>query len=196
MRQSVNTGPVVPDGFAVALSCAIEASGLTLDRLQHRLAQRGVGVSLSTLSYWRRGRSRPERPQSIKAVRVLEEALVSLLGAPRPRGRWLRGPMQRTLELESLWSFDTESAANALSQIEQQPPERLTFMSIHDELNIDAEGKESRIRVRSVVRAEAPGVDRIQITHRADATDLDAPRITAINHGRRGRVHCIRWFWA
>ena len=51
--------------FAEALSRAVEASGLSLERIQHHLELRGVQVSLSTLSYWRRGRSRPERPESL-----------------------------------------------------------------------------------------------------------------------------------
>ena len=50
--------------FADALTKAVDSSGLSLERIQHHLAARGMQVSLSTLSYWRRGRSRPERPES------------------------------------------------------------------------------------------------------------------------------------
>ncbi|MGI5242040.1 hypothetical protein [Dactylosporangium sp. CA-139066] len=53
---------VLRDGpFATAFAVAVERSGLTLDRLRDRLAERGVAVSRTTLSYWRSGRSRPER---------------------------------------------------------------------------------------------------------------------------------------
>src|ERR1043165_877089 len=79
--------------FHVALRAAIDARGLGLDRLQHRLAERGLRVSTTSLSYWQHGRTQPEKPNSIAAVGVLEEilgvpanALVSLLGPRRARG--------------------------------------------------------------------------------------------------------------
>jgi hypothetical protein len=58
-------GAAVVD-FAEALTKAVDRSGLSLERIQHHLAARGMQVSISTLSYWRRGRSRPERPESLK----------------------------------------------------------------------------------------------------------------------------------
>ena len=61
--------------FAEALTKAVDNSGLSLERIQHHLAARGMQVSLSTLSYWRRGRSRPERPESLNVVAALEEQL-------------------------------------------------------------------------------------------------------------------------
>ncbi|SFB58619.1 hypothetical protein SAMN05216266_12261 [Amycolatopsis marina] len=84
--------------FHTALRAAIEQSGLTLEALQHRLAQRGIRVSRASLSYWQQGRSRPERADSLRAVRAIEHilglpahTLAALLGPPRPRGRWTRG---------------------------------------------------------------------------------------------------------
>ncbi|WP_372660845.1 transcriptional regulator [Amycolatopsis kentuckyensis] len=88
--------------FSRALSLAIDRSGLGLARLRDRLAGAGVPVSTTTLSYWRTGRTRPERPDSLRAVAVLEDvlgvparALTELLarpghpGAPDPV-RWER----------------------------------------------------------------------------------------------------------
>ena len=89
-------GPLdaAPGGFADLLNVAVEASGLTLYAIQRQLALSGVNVSVTTLSYWRRGRSRPERAASLRAVPLLEEllglpdqALSGRLGSPRPRGR-------------------------------------------------------------------------------------------------------------
>jgi hypothetical protein len=81
--------------FPRALDQAIASSGLSLDRVRARLARHGVQVSIATLSYWRSGRSRPERRDSLRAVRILEEqfglspgSLTELLGPRRPRGRW------------------------------------------------------------------------------------------------------------
>ncbi|TDC68141.1 XRE family transcriptional regulator, partial [Actinomadura sp. GC306] len=58
--------------FAGALRQAIQASGLTLERIRHRLCRRGLTVSVATLSYWQRGRS---RPRSRDVVVALEEIL-------------------------------------------------------------------------------------------------------------------------
>ncbi|WP_239647246.1 hypothetical protein [Nocardiopsis baichengensis] len=91
-RSLLSTGP-----FHEALRAVVEDSGLTLEGLQRRIDRRGVRVSLTALSYWRQGRSRPERPESLRALCAIEEilrlpdgALRSLLGPPRPRGRWAR----------------------------------------------------------------------------------------------------------
>ncbi|MFC7612805.1 helix-turn-helix domain-containing protein [Actinokineospora soli] len=63
------------DTFPAVLDRTIERSGMSLEHLQRRLSARGIRVSLSTLSYWRRGRTRPERPESLKAVEAMEDVL-------------------------------------------------------------------------------------------------------------------------
>ncbi|GGK34234.1 hypothetical protein GCM10010124_28570 [Pilimelia terevasa] len=79
--------------FHYALRVAIKARGLPLERLRQRLVAAGAPVGMATLSSWQSGRRRPERPESMDAVVVLEtilglpqRALVDLLGAPRRRG--------------------------------------------------------------------------------------------------------------
>src|SRR5919198_1269046 len=79
------------DAFPTALRAAIQASGLSLDRIQYRLRSRGVSVSVTALSYWQSGRRRPERAESLAALGHLESvlgvapgSLMALLGAPRP----------------------------------------------------------------------------------------------------------------
>lgn len=81
------------DSFDEALRAAVRARGLSLERLRARLADRGLRVGVTTLSYWQRGVRRPERPESLRAVAALEEilglpsySLTTLLGPPRPRG--------------------------------------------------------------------------------------------------------------
>ena len=76
--------------FAEALDEAIALRGVTLTHLHRRLADLATPVSLATLSYWRSGRSEPERRSSIDAVHTLEEvlgvdegSLVDRLGPPR-----------------------------------------------------------------------------------------------------------------
>ncbi|TMR02239.1 transcriptional regulator [Actinomadura soli] len=67
---------IVPTGpFDQALKAAIGASGLSLEALSRRLKALGSPVSVACLSHWQRGRNRPERADSLKAVRALEEIL-------------------------------------------------------------------------------------------------------------------------
>jgi hypothetical protein len=61
--------------FHVALRTAIAARGLPLQRVQHHLSRRGVKVGVTSLSYWQQGARRPQRPESLRAVRALEEIL-------------------------------------------------------------------------------------------------------------------------
>ncbi|OQO89593.1 hypothetical protein [Saccharomonospora piscinae] len=79
--------------FADTLRSAIFTSGLSLDRIQVRLQERGVPVSVTALSYWQSGKRQPERQRSLHAVLALEQildvptgSLLSLLPPPRPRG--------------------------------------------------------------------------------------------------------------
>ncbi|MGW5418568.1 helix-turn-helix domain-containing protein, partial [Actinomadura geliboluensis] len=85
--------------FAGALRQAVQASGLTLERIRHRLGRRGLTVSVATLSYWQRGRS---RPRSRTVVVALEEilqvppgTLTELLDDPAPTAAPPRGPAGR-----------------------------------------------------------------------------------------------------
>lgn len=86
--SALRSGP-----FDRALRVAIKARGLSLERLRLRLLNAGSPVGLATLSSWQSGRRRPERPESLIAVEVLERvlevpagSLTALLGAPRRRG--------------------------------------------------------------------------------------------------------------
>jgi hypothetical protein len=185
--------PAAPDAFAVGLATAIAASGLSLDRVQHRLAQRGVQVSLSTLSYWRRGRSRPERAESLRAVRALEEALdlqpgslLALLGPPRPRGRWLSQPC---IGLEQLWEGDdADDLLHVLARIDLPAADRLSYLSVHDEQIVGPDRRETLMRSRGVVRAETDGVDRTVAVYRAGPGDHGPARIRALSQCRLGRT--------
>lgn len=86
-------GAMSTTAFSRALRAAITARGLSLDRIQARLHQRGLSVSVTALSYWQSGKRQPERRSSITAVRALEDildvppgSLLALLSRPRPRG--------------------------------------------------------------------------------------------------------------
>ncbi|MEU3191503.1 hypothetical protein ABZ686_12865 [Streptomyces sp. NPDC006992] len=187
VRDALRDGP-----FEAALDTAIQASGLSLDRLQRRLAARGVAVSVTTLSYWRRGRSRPERPQSRQAIRLLEhildlptDSLVSLLGPQRPRGRWARRAVA-AMETERLWR-GYESLPRLLGDM-GATDDGLTRLSAHDRCELDARGAESRFRTTLVLRAERDRVDRCLIIARGDDPAQGVPVLSEVRNARPGRV--------
>ncbi|MFG2193476.1 hypothetical protein [Streptomyces sp. NPDC048639] len=187
LMDALRNGP-----FEAALDSAIRASGLSLDRIQHRLALRGVEVSVTTLSYWRRGRSRPERPRSRQAVRLLEEllevptdALVSLIGPQRPRGRWTNRELD-VLETARLWQ-GYESLPGLLGDM-ASADDGLTRLAAHDRFELDANGAESGCRTTLVLRAERERVDRCLIITRGDDPARGLPELSDVRNARPGRV--------
>lgn len=67
-----------PTPFSSAFAAAVDARGLSLEKLYRRLQDVGSPVSIATLSYWRAGHRRPEQPASLEALDALEE----ILGVP------------------------------------------------------------------------------------------------------------------
>ncbi|MFD6812545.1 hypothetical protein ACFWEN_43640, partial [Streptomyces anthocyanicus] len=118
--QLLHTGP-----FHLALRTALAVRGLPLQRVQHHLAHRGVKVGVTSLSYWQQGARRPQRPESLKAVRALEEVLQlpgnSLLrllaedaareGVERPAARSYRSLVEASGAVEELFA-ELESPAD------------------------------------------------------------------------------------
>ncbi|MCR6487811.1 XRE family transcriptional regulator [Amycolatopsis sp. OK19-0408] len=181
-----------PGSFAVTLDAAIDEAGLSLDRLQHHLAARGVHLSRSALSYWRRGRSQPEREKSLLAVTHLEAvlglepgALTGLLGPKAPRGRWL-GEGACRIERRRLWPDLRVLAA----ELKPPPDGQLSFWSIHDHLVLDERGGEQALRVRMVAEAAVDGVDRLMTYYQADAVLPADPCYRYVRSARLGQV-CV-----
>jgi hypothetical protein len=179
--------------FAAALRAAIQARGLGLERIQERLRGYDVRVSLATLSYWQSGRSRPERRDSLVALRHLESvlevpagSLSGLLGPPRPRGRWLREVPSRP-EIGAFWP-DPGEVEDAVREVDTRWDERLTRLSQHDLVTIGAEGGERTTTSRQVLRAEADGPDRWVVIMHLDEHDRELPRVRALRHCHVGRT--------
>ncbi|WP_406635261.1 hypothetical protein [Amycolatopsis sp. WGS_07] len=180
LAQALAEGP-----FEHALTLAIERSGLGLARLRERLAASGVPVSTTTLSSWRTGRSRPERPESLRALTLLErmldvppDALRTLLdrprtGAPAPRPtRWDRLWENRSLLPAVLNSFEDAS---------------LESVSVHEALRVDAQGRMRSLHVREVVRAlDEPVFGRIVAMR--GFTPGQAPTLVSARYCRPGNV--------
>jgi hypothetical protein len=179
--------------FAVALRAAIQASGLSLDRIQYRLRRRGIPISVTALSYWQLGRRRPERAESLAAVRYLEGvlgvaegSLTGLLAPPRPRGRVSRS--QKRVPLDALWSADRASVSSLLEQVDVCTDIGLVPISHHDRVTVAADRGVRSLAVRQVLRAERDGVDRSVIVIDVEAGSTPLPEPVAIRACRFGRV--------
>jgi hypothetical protein len=192
-RLGDQLGAALRDGpFALALSLAIEVSGLSLQRLQFRLAEGGVHLSTTTLSYWRTGRSRPERPDSLRGVQVLERvlglrpaALTALLGPRRPRGRWVR-PQPGVFRVEQLLPRSSV-AARLASQLDMPQAPELDRLSVVDQLWVGPDRTVRRMLVRQTLRATADRVSRSFLMHYGEHS-ADAPAVVATRHCRVGRI--------
>ncbi|OLR93172.1 helix-turn-helix domain-containing protein [Actinokineospora bangkokensis] len=166
--------------FAEALDAAIRARGLTLDRLRYHLAEQGMDVSAATLSYWRHNRRRPEKPESLRAVRALEgllgvpaDSLITLLGPPRPRGRWVNRGV---------------GAAGALMAQFDDPDEGVhEVVSAHDVFTVAGDRSERGVRSRLVLRGTRGLVTRRLVKYQADDPEFP-PELIDVRFCRTGRV--------
>lgn len=188
--QLLHTGP-----FHLALRTALAVRGLPLQRVQHHLAHRGVKVGVTSLSYWQQGARRPQRPESMKAVRALEEvlhlpdnSLIRLLAedatargdVERPAARSYRSLVEASGAVEQL-----------LAELESPLDGGLHTVGHHERVRIgpgrEMVGRESQ----HVVRAHRDGVDRYLAIHHGDpGCDPARTEVRATENCRTGRV---RW---
>ncbi|MDQ1655598.1 MAG: hypothetical protein QOD41_681 [Cryptosporangiaceae bacterium] len=183
-----------PRPFHIALRSAIEARGLTLERLQDRLAQHGLTVSITSLSYWQHGRSQPERPESLRALAVLESvlgadpgSLAALLGPPRRRGpRSLRGP--RGHRPDEVFGPGA-SLGHLFDEIPGSRRDDLVLTNEHIRMEFDANGCMGESTFRLLAEAQCDGADRYYAVYRGDAgCDTAGLQIEALSDCRIGRV--------
>ncbi|WP_436496229.1 XRE family transcriptional regulator [Actinokineospora sp. HUAS TT18] len=178
------------DAFPDALRAAIQARGLGLERIRNRLRTLGAPVSIATLSYWQSGRCRPERPDSLIALAHLESvlevpagSLISLLGPPRPRGRWLTTP---SVDIATYWP-DKAPVREAVRAVNSRWDQRLTRLSQHDLVTVGPDRDEQSIVSRQVLRADADGPDRWVVIMHIDDHDRPLPVIRALRNCAVGR---------
>ncbi|AYG78112.1 hypothetical protein DWB77_00219 [Streptomyces hundungensis] len=175
--------------FGEALHEALRADGLSLQRLHHHLGERGISVSPATLSHWQRGRSQPEREQSLQAVAAIEVilgmpqgALQTLLTTRRPRGRALalRSPVPEALSRVLSPGAPLEVA---LGPDAYRFNEGLVTLSVQETLFLDDQGCIARYMVNHVVRALCDGVRHLTAHHNFDDPDTPSVQVT-VNCGR------------
>ncbi|MFJ6698528.1 hypothetical protein ACIQM4_20975 [Streptomyces sp. NPDC091272] len=188
LEQLLRTGP-----FHLALRAALAVRGLPLQRVQHHLADRGVKVGVTSLSYWQQGARRPQRAESLRAVRELEsvlrlpaESLIRLLltdardEPERPAARAYRALVEASGSVELL-----------LSELESPVDGGLHTVGHHERVRIgggrELVGRDSQ----HVVRAHRDGVDRYLAVHHGDP-GCDASRVVA-RAGENCRTGRVRW---
>lgn len=181
--------------FHVALRAAIAARGLPLQRVQHHLSRYGVKVGVTSLSYWQQGARRPQRPESLRAVRALEEilhlpdeSLIRLLAEPgggdggkatgQSAGRSYRSILEASGILEQL-----------LGELECPVDGGLHTLGHHERVRIgsrrELQGRESQ----HIVRAHRDGVDRFVAVHHGDpGCAPERMTVHALENCRAGRV--------
>jgi transcriptional regulator with XRE-family HTH domain len=177
LERALEGGP-----FSRALRAAIEARGVSLDRLHRKLGQRGVQISPSTLSHWQRGKSMPTHEESMAAVKLLEEVLLlpdgSLIALLRSRA---------TLVDKTLWTFVDRLNA-VLDELDMSGADRLVRLSVHDHYVVDAARLERSSWTRSVFRAAEDGVDRLVVVFRAGDDGGPVPTFTDARFCQVGRI--------
>ncbi|MEU9604269.1 hypothetical protein [Streptomyces sp. NPDC048057] len=188
LAQVLHTGP-----FHLALRAALAVRGLPLQRVQHHLAHRGIKVGVTSLSYWQQGARRPQRPESLRAVRALEDvlelpgnSLTRLLGVgeagevERPPSRSFRSLVEVSGTVETL-----------LADLETPADGGLHTVGHHERVHIGAARELLGRDSQHVVRAHRDGVDRYLAIHHGDAgCDPARVRVSALENCRTGRV---RW---
>jgi hypothetical protein len=176
-------------GFPEAFATALTRRGVSLAWLHQRLVERGHPVSPAALSYWRSGRSQPERGTSREALveielllRVPPGELVGQLGPSRRPGP--RPGERSTRELLA----DRPGMLRALGE--------LGFEGLYDELtehlrhivvDVDVEGRVVAFQLRAAMQARHDGARR---TPTFLTTDEGGPvRFIPIAGCHVGRTH-------
>ncbi|MEU0075688.1 hypothetical protein ABZ027_40110 [Streptomyces sp. NPDC006332] len=178
--------------FHVALRAAIAARGLPLQRVQHHLSRHGVKVGVTSLSYWQQGARRPQRPESLRAVRALEEilqlpeeSLIRLLaradddsGAQRSAARSYRSLVAASDVLERL-----------LAELGSPLEGGLHTLGHHERVRIGARRELAGRESHHIVRAHRDGVDRFMAVHQGDpGCAPERTTVQALENCRTGRV--------
>ena len=178
-----DVGPEAP--FADALRAAIANRGLALNRIQARLADRGLHVGVATLSTWQSG-SRHPRAGSLAVVTALEELLDLPLG-------WLAVRIPPTVEAPTRPYSVVENASTLirlLDEVRRDAHGRLRSVTVVEELVIGADHSMKSKRVIHTLVA-VKEVDRQIVVHQgepgSDATQIVPRGLAGCRTGRVAR---------
>ncbi|UYM07137.1 hypothetical protein [Solicola gregarius] len=177
-------------GFAPILRSAIADSGLSLERIQARLAERGVDISVATLSYWQSGRSEPGRRASVAALPHIEELLglsAGQLQAHLGRTVRTRTNVASTLLRDILDSSDPMS--ERLLRADSRLREMLNIISDHCTIHVDESCRMRSRWVRRVLISEVDGADRFLVLRVKRDPDGPDPTFEPLVHCSAGETY-------
>lgn len=188
LATALRTGP-----FHLALRTALRARGLALHRIQQHLALRGVHIGVTSLSYWQQGHRRPERPESLRAVRELED----ILDLPAHSLTRLLGPRQALVDG---WATvvtrpyrDLIAPASAVDELLAELPgprdTGLHTITHIERIRIGADHQLLRRDSQHALRAHRDGTDRYLAIHQGDpGSDVRRVTVRAEENCRTGRI--------
>ncbi|MGW9210255.1 hypothetical protein ACWGR4_25105 [Embleya sp. NPDC055664] len=185
LARALRAGP-----FHLALRAALAARGLALHRVQHRLAQRGVHVGVTSLSYWQQGARRPQRAESLRAVRALEEVLelppraLTRLLEPATGERTASRPYRAVVE-------ESGSLGRLLTDLESPADGGLHTVCQLERVRVGPARELQGRASQHVVRAHRDGVDRYLAIHVGDPGC--APERVRVRANENCRVGRVRW---
>ncbi|MEV4737053.1 MULTISPECIES: hypothetical protein [unclassified Microbacterium] len=140
---------------------------------------------MTTLSYWRSGRRRPEGVQSLAALADIEVildlragALTGLLGATNRTGPV--GPNRFPLD-----ELEVERAVmDAFTAMGAEYPDTSRELTTHSITDVDEHGNVARSETRSIVQSTVGTVTAIPFLQLTPGESTPAPLINAISGGR------------
>ncbi|MFF9404524.1 hypothetical protein ACF1B0_03160 [Streptomyces anandii] len=178
--------------FHVALRAAIAARGLPLQRVQHHLTRYGVRVGVTSLSYWQQGARRPQRPESLRAVRALEEilhlpdeSLIRLLAETGDRSSGRRSAFRSYRSLVEA----SDASRRLLAELNAPLDDGLHTLGHHERVRIGPVRELAERESQHIVRAHRDGVDRFVAVHHGDpGCAPERMTVHALENCRTGRV--------
>lgn len=178
--------------FHVALRAAIAARGLPLQRVQHHLSRHGVKVGVTSLSYWQQGARRPQRPESLRAVRALEEILhlpdESLIRLLAEAGERPAAQRSAARSYHSLIEA-SDTLDRLLGELGWSLDGGLHTLGLHERVRIGTHRELTRRESQHIVRAHRDGVDRFVAVHHGDpGCAPERMTVHALENCRTGRV--------
>ncbi|MFW6692261.1 hypothetical protein [Streptomyces sp. MAR4 CNX-425] len=187
LAEALRSGP-----FHLALRAAVRRRGLALHRIQRRLAEQGLHVSVTSLSYWQRGERVPARTESVRVVRALEQILDVVPGAlvrllePAPGGA--AGGARAHRRYRELIG-PAAAVRHLLDQLDCRTEDRLHTVSQFEQVHVGHRRELRQREIQQCVRAHRGDVDRYVSIYEGDpGCDVTRMRIEPLDNCRLGRV--------
>ena len=181
-------GPGTTRSFAEVLTEAVQARGLSLERIRSRLEDADATVSIATLSYWQSGRSFPTRARSYHTLVELESILeleagylTSLTHTADGRARRELFDWQKVVPVADL-------VTGIIADLGIDVQGQLSRVLVQDLVTIGADRAESEQRTRTVFRAERNGLHRWPVVLEGEGTESESPTVAALFGCRLGEV--------